>query len=73
MIKVRKGMVLAIVLAAVVIAGSMGMRAGRADPVDAIECGTDVINEKEDVDTPKMRLHLMMDRILTIRSSFWTG
>ncbi len=56
MIKVRKGMVLAIVLAAVVIAGSMGMRAGRADPVDAIECETGVINEKEDVDTPKIAI-----------------
>ena len=49
-------MVLAIVLAAVVIAGSMGMRAGRADPVDAIECETGVINEKEDVDTPKIAI-----------------
>lgn len=49
-------MVLAIILAAVVIAGSMGMRAGGVDPVDAIECTTGVINEKEDVDTPKIAI-----------------
>ncbi len=56
MIKVRKNVVFVIALAVIVIAGSVHMIAGGVDPVNAIECVTGVINEKEDLDTLKIAL-----------------
>ena len=56
MIKVRKNVVVVIALAVIVIAGSVHMIAGGVDPVNAIECVTGVINEKEDLDTLKIAL-----------------
>ncbi len=56
MIKVRKNVVFVIALAVIVIAGSVRMIAGGVDPVNAIECVTGVINEKEDLDTLKIAL-----------------
>ena len=56
MIKVRKDVVLLIALAVIVLAGSLGMREGGVEPLDAIQCVTGVIDEKEDVDTPKIAI-----------------
>lgn len=56
MIKVRKEKAAAIALAVIMFAGGLGMAAGGADPLDAVECVTGVINEEEDVDTPKIAI-----------------
>ena len=56
MIKVRKNVVVVIALAVIVIAGSLGMWAGDGGPMDAVLCITGVINEEEDMDTPKIAI-----------------
>ena len=48
MIKIRKGIMPAVILALIVIAGSSVMRAGWGDSADGVECITGVINEEED-------------------------
>jgi len=56
LIKVRKNVVVVIALAVIVIAGSLGMWAGDGGPMDAVLCITGVINEEEDMDTPKIAI-----------------
>lgn len=56
MIKVRKNVVVVIALAVIVIAGSLGMWAGDGGPMDAVSCITGIINEEEDMDTPKIAI-----------------
>lgn len=46
----------AVILALIVIAGSSVMRAGWGDSADGVECITGVINEEEDMDTPKIAI-----------------
>jgi len=56
LIKIRKGIMPAVILALIVIAGSSVMRAGWGDSADGVECITGVINEEEDMDTPKIAI-----------------
>lgn len=56
MIKVRKGITIVTVLAVIVIAGILSMIAEDGDPEDAAECITSVINEEEDVNTPRIAI-----------------
>lgn len=61
MIKIRRKIVVLIVSAAVAflviaLAWGLNMAAGGGDPADAVECVTSVMNEEEDVDTPKIAI-----------------
>lgn len=49
-------MMAVIVLAAIVIAGSLDMMAEDGGPLGAVACITGVINEEEDMDTPKIAI-----------------
>lgn len=61
MIRIKKG-TLAVIVSAVavfvviVLAWGINMTAGDGDPADAVECVTGVMNEEEDVDTPKIAI-----------------
>lgn len=61
MIRIKKGTVAVIASAAVVIAAillvcGLRMAVGGSDSADAVECVTNVMNEREDVDTPKIAI-----------------
>lgn len=61
MIRIKKGTVAVIVSAVVVIVvillvWGLRMAVGGSEPTDAVECVTNVMNEEEDVDTPKIAI-----------------
>lgn len=56
MIRIRREMIGMLALAVVVLAGIWGITAGGGDPVGTVECITGVMNEKEDMDTPKIAI-----------------
>lgn len=56
MIKVRKETVVAIVLAVIVLAWGLSMTAGGAGSADTAEYVTSVMNEGEEMDTPKIAI-----------------
>lgn len=56
MIKIKKEIVVVILLAAVLFAGRMWRAEGRGEPAGTAECITDVMNEEEDMNHPKIAI-----------------
>lgn len=56
MIEVRKGITIVTVLAVIVIAGILSMIAEDGDSAGTVECVTNVINEEEDLNTPRIAI-----------------